>query len=135
MVMSFGSLSRPVSLEVVPSVYVYTDNNKPFHAKTRQQDPAFVMESHLSHNFASKLWGSGDLRFIAGGETITDGVRDNNRHLRLRLGATIGYQILKPLGLQMTYGGVVARADDSPRRMRGLRMAFALLSFPLWRTL
>jgi hypothetical protein len=125
MVMSFGSLSRPVSLEVVPSVYVYTDNNKPFHAKTRQQDPAFVIESHLSHNFASKLWGSGDLRFITGGETVTDGVRDNNRNLRLGLGATLGYQVLKSLGLQMTYGGVVARGDDSRWRMLRLRMTLA----------
>jgi hypothetical protein len=122
MVMPVGSLSRPVSLEVVPSVYVYTDNHKPFHANKRQQDPALVIESHLSHNFASKLWGSGDLKFVTGGETITDGVPDNNSNLHLGLGATLGYQVLKSLGLQMTYGGSVARADDSRLRMLRLRV-------------
>ena len=66
-----------------------------------------------------------DLRFITGGETVTDGVRDNNRNLRLGLGATLGYQVLKSLGLQMTYGGVVARGDDSRWRMLRLRMTLA----------
>jgi hypothetical protein len=48
-----------------------------------------------------------------------------SRNLRLGLGATLGYQVLKSIGLQMTYGGVVAKGDDSRWRMLRLRMTLA----------
>jgi hypothetical protein len=53
-------------------------------ANVLEQDPLFVVESHLLHNFNPKLWGSIDLRYRYGGETTTDGVANELEMLRMK---------------------------------------------------
>jgi hypothetical protein len=118
MVEAFGDPERPVNLEVVPSVYIFMDNTDPFGATRRQQKPLFSVESHIDHNFTSKLWASLDTYYRNGAETTTDGVRDNNRINQLQIGPTVGYQVTKVLGVQVSSGVIVARGEGQGLRIR-----------------
>jgi hypothetical protein len=125
MVIPFDAALK-TALEVVPTIVFYTDNTDPYGAsEVREQDPVFIVESHLSHTLTPKFWGALDLRYQNGGETTTDGVSDDNRLSQLGGGATIGYQVTRALGFQSGYGGIFAKNDGSKGTMLRLRMTYA----------
>jgi hypothetical protein len=124
MVLPFGNPKQPTFWEVVPSLMLFTDNGDPFRADRREQDPLAIVESHLSHNFTPKLWGSLDLRYQYGGETTTDGVVDENRLDQLGGGVTLGYTINRSWSLFLGYGEIIAKNDDSEGEMLRFRLVW-----------
>lgn len=122
MVLPFGNNpAKLFFLEMTPSIMIYTDNNSPYGASKRTQAPLFILESHLSHNFTSKFWSSIDLRLQQGGKTETDGVNDDNNLSQLGGGLTVGYSILKPLGISLSYGNIFL-SDKSKGEMLRMRI-------------
>src|SRR5262249_27146967 len=88
----FGNPKRPVWLEVVPSVTMFTANNAPFGpAERRTQVPLWVLANTVSYNLTKPCWIALDLRGQLGGETTSDDVGDNNEIKTLALAGTIGY--------------------------------------------
>jgi hypothetical protein len=125
MVLPFKVLDRPAFFEFFPSVAFYTDNEDPtFGADLREQDPLFMIESHLTYNFTPKLWGGLDLRYRYGAETTTDGVFDNNTQDVLGGGVSIGYSFHPAVSIQASYGQVISEKDGSELDMIRLKMAF-----------
>jgi hypothetical protein len=104
----FKSLEQKQTwIEFVPKLQVFTDNNDPARSSTAskiEQDPFFMIESHLSHNFTKRLWASLDLGYQYGGNTAADGVSDDNTINFMGGGASLGYQILPYLGAYSSYG-------------------------------
>jgi len=126
MVVPFGSPMKPTYLEVIPSLYFYTTNDDPSGAADeRSQKPLFVVESHLTHNITPKFWVGGDLRYQAGGETKTDGIPDDNTANHLGGGFVAGYQILRPLGVWVSWGKIFADDDGSKGDMWRVRVSLA----------
>lgn len=114
LVLPFGSPASRTSLEITPSIYYFTDNTEPSGpANLREQDPRLVVESYLSRNFTPRLWGNVGLLGTWGGETITDGVPDDNRVSQLAAGGGLGYQITRSLSVLGVFGGVIHENDDS----------------------
>ena len=66
------------ALEILPTATFYGANDRPFVGATRTQDPLFSLESHLTHNFAARIWLSADLLFRDGGVSHTDGVSNDD---------------------------------------------------------
>jgi len=125
MVAPFGNPARPVWLEVDPSVTFYTDNTDPSGgAARRSQAPLWVVENHLSHNLTKKFWGSLDLRGQIGGETTTDGVADDNDARALGGAVTLGYQISRPLGVQVSYGSIIVTEGAAEATMWRFRLTY-----------
>jgi hypothetical protein len=116
-VIPFASPASRTALEVVPSLYLYTDNDDPFRADLREQDPLFVVESHLTRNFTERLWAGLDLRYQTGGATTTDGVSDRNRITSLAGGGTVGFQIAPFVQVFGGYGGIFVEDDGSRGEM------------------
>ncbi len=104
----FKSLEQKQTwIEFVPKLQFFTDNNDPARSSSAskiEQDPFFMIESHLSHNFNKKLWASLDLGYQYGGSTAADGVSDNNTINFMGGGVSLGYQILPYLGAYGSYG-------------------------------
>lgn len=125
MVVPFGSPGRATYLEIIPSLNVFTDNDDPYDADVRRQDPLLSLESHLSHNFTSKLWGSVDLRYQNGGETVTDRVPDDNRIGQLGAGLSLGYSFTPAWSIQATYGEIAADNNDGNGRDLRIRLSYA----------
>lgn len=103
---------RLTTFDLLPSVTFFGDNDDPFGAGKVSQSPLYKLEAHLTHNFNPGIWASIDGIYTYGGETETDGQTDDNKQRSLNMGATLGIQFSKSLGLKLSYGETVDRNDD-----------------------
>jgi hypothetical protein len=126
MVLPLLAPTRPLLLELIPSVYFYTDNDAPYGAEMRTQAPLFALESHASYNLTSRLWLGGDLRYQVGAETTTDGVKDDNALSHIGGNIDVGYQINRALSAFVGYGGVLAESDGAKGSMFRVRLNMVL---------
>jgi len=95
------------TLELTPSVWFFTDNDDPCNADKLEQKPVLKLEGHFTRDFSPMFWGSLDALYTLGGETRVDGVDQDNSQSSLALGATLGVNLSRTLGLQATYGKIV----------------------------
>ncbi len=103
---------RLTTFDLLPSVTFFGDNDDPFNAGTVSQSALYKLEAHLTHNFNPGIWASIDGIYSYGGETETDGQSDDNKQRSFNMGATLGVQFSKSLGLKLSYGETVDRNDD-----------------------
>ncbi|MEA3291279.1 MAG: transporter [Pseudomonadota bacterium] len=125
MVLPFGQAPKPTYLEIVPNVYFYGDNDDPLGAEIREQDPLFVLETHLTHNFTPRFWAGIGLRYQLGGETTTDGVSNDNRVEQLGGDLELGYQFNQSFSGFLTYGEIIEQQDGSEGEMWRARGVYA----------
>jgi len=113
------------TLELLPSMDVYTENSSPPLSSTRfantrfiadrtLQNPMFRMEGHLTQDISSEFWVSLDAQYNFGGATYADGVGQDNQQSWLGLGGTLGSNLWPGGTLSFNGGGVVARNQSSP---------------------
>jgi hypothetical protein len=105
---------RLTTIEFVPSVTFYSDNDAPFRAGNRSQEALYRIEGHLTHNFNRAFWVSADLTANSGGETTTDGKSDKNSKTWTGGGLTAGMNFSPAFGVSATYGGVLSGNDAAP---------------------
>ena len=118
-------------LEIFPSIQLYTDNNDPARGSFTdkvEQDPMFILESHLTHNFTKKLWVGADLRFQHGGTTYADGQSDENLISALGGGINVGYQFLPPLSGYIGYGTVLTGQNNISSDMLRFSLVFSYIN-------
>lgn len=105
---------RLTSLEVLPTVTFYEDNEDPFGAARSGKDPLLTIEAHLTRNFGTRVWASADMLYRQGGETRTDGARDHNAMHGWSAGASLALPFVARTSLILTYQQVIERNDDGP---------------------
>ena len=108
----FGeSFSDPslTSLELIPSVIWYGDNNEPASGNHSSEGPLMQLEGHLTRNLNESWWVALDSIFIQGGETTTDGVSDHNRQRSFALGATVSVAVSDAVSATLSYTEEVSR--------------------------
>ncbi|NOQ91167.1 MAG: hypothetical protein GQ552_00460 [Flavobacteriaceae bacterium] len=118
-------------LEIFPSVQFFSDNNDPARssrANKVEQDPLFIIENHLTHNFTKKLWAGVDLRYQYGGTTKADGVSDDNNINILGGGINLGYQINAPLSIYAGYDTILYGDNDARSNMFRVSLVFAYIN-------
>jgi len=107
-------------LEIIPAANFYTSNNNPpfpnsrFGSDFNSQNPLFTLESHLSTDLGPQFFASLDAYYVNGGATSTEGVSNNNGQSWLGIGGTLGGNLWEGGTLSVSYGGIVARNDNSP---------------------
>ena len=103
------------TFELIPSVFVYGDNDDPFGAATSTgQDPLWMVEAHVTRNLSRAVWVSLDAVYLYGGETSTDGVAQGDTQRSLGLGATAFLHLPDNAGIKVTYGETVSANADGP---------------------
>ncbi len=128
--MSFPLGSNPTRqtwMEVFPSIYIFTDNNEPSGDtgdEKLEQEPLFLIENHVTHNFRERIWGGLDLRYQYGGETILDGENQNNKQSILSGGIVMGYKLFSFMDVYANYGRILIGDNDAKSEM--LRISFTL---------
>lgn len=124
-------------LEIFPSFQIFTDNNDPARGSFTEkveQDPMFIIESHLTHNFTKKLWLGADLRFQHGGTTYADGQSDDNLISALGGGLNLGYQFLAPLSGYIGYGTVLTGQNNISSNMLRFSIVFSYINLKKLKT-
>ena len=114
---------RRTTLELLPSVWLFSDNDDYVGGQTLSTDPMFQVEGHLTRDFTEHMWGSLDLTSMNGGESSVDGV-EGEALSNLGLGLTFGYQINDNLSLTAGYMSTINDSDDQDLRMDGFRLSF-----------
>ena len=102
------------SLEVLPTITFYDDNEDPFGAGRAGKRPLFSAEAHLTRNLGRRVWLSADVLYRLGGETSTDGVRNQDGMHGWSAGGSLALPFVSRTSLIFTYQQVIERDDDGP---------------------
>lgn len=124
-------------LEIMPTVQIYTNNNDPARSNSAnqiKQDPLFILENHLTHNFTKKLWAGIDLRYQYGGTTTADGISDDNLINIVGGGLNVGYQISAPLSIFAGYDTILYGDNDAKSNMFRVSLVFAYINLKKLKT-
>jgi hypothetical protein len=113
---------RRTTLEVLPSVWLFSDNND-YVGQTLSTDPMFQVEAHVTRDFTEHFWGSLDTTWLAGGKSTVAGVGGDSLN-NVGVGFTLGYQINDNISLTAGYMATVNDSAPTDLRMDGFRLSF-----------
>ena len=101
-----------LTLEVIPAVTFYTDNNDFFGGKTLKQDPIYSVQAHLIYQFFPALWAALNTTYYTGGRTHIDG-EESERQENVRMGVTAALSLTRYQSIKF-YGstGIYKRTDN-----------------------
>ncbi len=83
----------PWTLELAPSVTIFTENTDFFNGNTFAQAPIYLVQGHIIYNFRSGAWVSLDGTYFSGGRTTLNGVRGDNEQANTRAGLTVALPV------------------------------------------
>jgi len=69
------------------NAYFFTDNTEYRGVEILRQEPLPGLEGHLSYSFTPSVWASLDLRYSYRGDTVVDGLNQNDAQENLTAGA------------------------------------------------
>ncbi len=102
------------TIELLPSIHFFGDNDDPRGASTTSQDALLRIEAHLTRNVHKAVWVSLDGQYVHGGETSTDGRSNDDAQRAFELGGTINVSFSLRASVKLSYGEVVSRNDEGP---------------------
>lgn len=114
---------RRTTLEIFPSIWLFGDNDD-FVGQNLSSDATFELETHLTRNFTSKIWGSLDATYIESGDSTIAGTTATGSDMTTA-GFTLGYQLND--SMQLTIGYKSTLNNDSASN--DLRLSTFSISF------
>jgi len=104
----------PLTLELVPSVMFFTENNDFFGGHRLTQDPLFALQGHLIYHFDFGAWVSLNSTYYTGGRTTVNDVANDDKQENVRLGVTVALPLNRYFSLKL-YGsaGVYTRTGSN----------------------
>ena len=100
----WGLPTQQTSIEFVPTVYLFGENDEPFGGGVLDQEPFFQFEGHITRDFGPIFWGSVNALYGVGGETSLSGISNNDGIEYVSAGATVGARLTRSLSLTASYG-------------------------------
>lgn len=80
-------------IEGMAGVWLFTDNDEFIGGRTREQDPVFIYQAHLTYKFNRGMWLAADANFYTGGQTTIGG----KTNLDLQRNSRVGFTFSKSL--------------------------------------
>jgi hypothetical protein len=126
MMLTFGPWvpGERTTLEVLPAVWLFDDNDDYQGGKTLSTDPIFAIEGHLTRDFTESAWGSLDVAWFSGGESQVAGVSGESID-NLGVGLTFGFQVNDNLSITMSYFSTIDDGDAGDVRGDEFRLMFS----------
>jgi hypothetical protein len=92
----------PLTLELLPSVTFFTNNNDFFGGHHVAQDPIYAVQGHLIYRFSFGPWAAFDSTYYTGGGTSINGVKSDNRQENVRLGLTVVFPLDRHFSVKLS---------------------------------
>ncbi|MFT4518041.1 MAG: hypothetical protein ACI9JM_000418 [Halioglobus sp.] len=89
--------------EITGEISLHGDNDDFFGGKTLEQDPLFIVHSHLIYSFRPGLWVGASAGYDYGGETTVDGAKKDDMQQNFGWGINGAYPINRTMGLKLSY--------------------------------
>ncbi len=113
---------RRTTLEFLPNVYIYGDNDEYLGTQTLETDPMYGLEAHLTRDFTSSFWGSLDLVKISGGKSTINGVPRSSVD-STTFGYTLGYQVNNNMQFTFAYMATLNDSDPGDIQLDGFQIS------------
>ncbi|PLX50034.1 MAG: transporter [Desulfobulbaceae bacterium] len=94
------------SLEATGLVALYTDNNEFYNGKKLEQDPLYIIHSHLIYTFRPGVWAGASGGYNYGGRSTVNGIRKDDLKQDLAWAFSFGFPVSRHLGAKMSYVGI-----------------------------
>ncbi len=117
---AFGALT----LELAPSVAVFTANDDFLNGRRREQDPVYAIQGHVIYRFGAPLWGSVDGTYYGGGRTTVDGVENDDRQSNARVGVTLALSVTRNHSIKLYASKAVATRIGGDFDLLGLALQY-----------
>jgi hypothetical protein len=112
------------SLEVVPSVWVFTENDD-FLGQDLENDPLFQVEAHWTQDFTRHFYGSIDLLYRNGFQSEIDGV-DMGDDIEIgELGVTLNFEVTPNVTIRTSLSSNVFGDSDIDTSMIRIQFVYA----------
>ena len=118
------------TLEFLPNVYIYGDNDEFLGTGTLETDPMYGLEAHLTTDFTEHFWGSLDLVNINGGKSTINGLVGSSVD-STTLGYTLGYQVNDNMQLTFGYMATIGDGDPGDIQLDGVQVSLVFGWHPL----
>jgi len=83
----------PWTVELIPSVTFYTNNNDFNSGHKFSQEPLYAMQGHIIYAFPSGIWMAFNSIYFTGNRTALDGVKADNMQANSRAGLTVALPV------------------------------------------
>jgi hypothetical protein len=113
---------RRTTIEVLPCVWFFSDNNDFNGGQTLSTDPVFHLEGHLTRDLTEQFWASLDGMYYAGGKSSINGAGVPALN-GVAVGFTLGYQINDNLSLTAGYMTTVNDSAPTDMQLNGFRLS------------
>jgi hypothetical protein len=111
--LGFSKAWGPWTLEVAPSVTLFTDNSNFFYGQNFEQAPLYLVRTSLMHNFDSGAWISLDGIYFRGARTTVDGDKGDNEQENVRAGLTLALPMDRQNSIKLNAGtGIYTRTGS-----------------------
>lgn len=97
----------PLIAEFAAGVFVFTDNDQPFLAKTQEQSQLYNFQGHLIYSFGNGIWGAVDANYYTGGRVTRDGEIGDNLQQNWRVGGTLSFPVNRQNSIKISGNTVV----------------------------
>jgi hypothetical protein len=82
-------------VEGMAGVWLFTDNDEFLGGRTREQDPVFATQVHVTYKFNRGMWLAGDANFYTGGRTTIGGKANLDLQRNSRVGFTFSKAVAR----------------------------------------
>ena len=100
------------SFELTPSVFLFADNDDFNAGQTLKNEPLWQIESHLTHDFTRKFFGSLDMLYQNGFQSEIDGIKAGENLKIGSLGFSMNYEIQDNIMIRASYSSNVFGNDN-----------------------
>jgi hypothetical protein len=121
---------RRTTLELLPSIWLFGDNDDYLAGQNLETDPIFQLEAHLTRDFTEHFWGSLDTAWLSGGKSTVNGQSGSSLD-NIGLGYTLGYQINENMQFTFGYMATINDSDPGDLQMDGFRISLVFGWHPL----
>lgn len=98
------------TVELAAGVTWFSKNDEFFQGNTREQDPIYSAQAHLTRQFGRGMWGAVSTTYYAGGRTTLNGVAQDDRQSGTRVGLTLALPLTRQQSVKLFYqSGLYAR--------------------------
>jgi len=101
--LGFVHTRGPWSYELTGSVNYYTDNNDFWGGKKREQDPLYVLQTHLIYSFQNRIWASLSGGYDWGGQSSINGVNKDDYSQDLLYALSAGFPLTRNSSFKFAY--------------------------------
>jgi hypothetical protein len=112
------------SLEVVPSIWLFTENDD-FLGQKLKNDPMLQLEAHWTHDFTRHFFGSLDLLYRNGFQSEIDGIKLGSDIEIGTLGFTLNFQVNDNATIRTSFSSNVFGDSDIDTSMIRLQFIYA----------